>query len=174
MAAVEHQQNKKSIDNLPEPTESTSNPNRCVLLLPFAICTAIYFAAIFQLDPEYCLRFGSYFEHDLPPKIDYADPDGDPFRSRELSASAQWIPRCKSYLRQKLQRKSIDSGTIRSALSWRNVSDFNLVYIKVEKVGGSTVSGVVRGIAAKLNMSGFQDQQKHWIQTEPGTVRLYL
>eukprot|EP01084_Bolivina_argentea_P136461 240332_1 len=43
---------------------------------------------------------------------------------------------------------------------------FNIVYVKCFKVGGSTVSGVMRAIGSKLNMSGTRD--KAWITQEPG------
>lgn len=58
---------------------------------------------------------------------------------------------------------SIDSALI-------NWSDLNLVYIKAEKVGGSTVSGVVRGIAHKFKLNG--PFSREWISKEPSSVKL--
>jgi len=46
-----------------------------------------------------------------------------------------------------------------------NWTDFNLVYIKAEKCGGTTVSGVVRGIGDRLKMTGSFSSQ--WITSEP-------
>ena len=54
---------------------------------------------------------------------------------------------------------------------WHNESHFNLVYIKIDKVGGSTVSGVIRGIARKFGLRGYQ--YANWIRREPGTVYVF-
>ena len=49
-----------------------------------------------------------------------------------------------------------------------NWTDFNLIYIKAFKVGGSTVSGVVRAIGHKHKMDGtFRGE---WASTEPRFV----
>ena len=164
---------------------SFANLCRCVPLLPLAIFAAALLAAISQWNLQSLLRIGSDDPkiQDAPPKIQ-DDPDVPPMiMSNELSRSVQWIPRCKAHLLQKLQRDETPPSALEmtqspnpfhlSAMSWSNVSDFNLVYIKVEKVGGTTVSGVVKGIADKFNMSGVYGQE-HWIQSEPGTVRFCL
>ena len=82
--------------------------------------------------------------------------------AESLNMADCWLPRC--------QNITISNTTYTDSVpikTWKNERDFNLVYIKIEKVGGTTVSGVVRQIAAKYGLIGVLSSV--WIQREPGT-----
>ena len=95
--------------------------------------------------------------------------------SISLNLAAKWLPRCNFTVSESNPNSTsilMESDQMKLLKSWRNERDFNLIFIKIQKVGGSTVSGVVRGIAAKYNLEGVHSQI--WIAEEPGTRSMYF
>ena len=88
-----------------------------------------------------------------------------------LTLGENYLPRCQQPDAMKTALKYRQNTSMVVAPDWdiwrRNKSTaFNMVYIKIEKVGGTTVAGVVRQIALRFKLDG--KRQKQWIKHEPG------
>ena len=92
-----------------------------------------------------------------------------PLSATSLAMSAVSLPRCNFTVSDQSNSNPLPiSDDVNDSISWHNESRFNLVYIKIDKVGGSTVSGVISGIGRMFGSRGYQ--YANWIRREPGTI----